>query len=82
MVLSIKSDEADRLARELADQTGESITEAVTAALRERLDRTRRSPEAVAERLMSVASAGATLPILDIRSDDEILGYDEHGVPR
>lgn len=39
MALSIKSDEADRLARELAAETGETLTEAVVVALRERLDR-------------------------------------------
>jgi antitoxin VapB len=41
MALSIKTDEADRLARTLARLTGESMTEAVTAALRERLARER-----------------------------------------
>ncbi len=39
MALSIKTDEADRLARQLAQITGESLTDAVTNALRERLDR-------------------------------------------
>jgi len=39
MALIIKSDEADRLARELASETGERLTEAVETALRERLDR-------------------------------------------
>jgi len=41
MALSIKTDEADRLARRLSKLTGESLTEAVTKALRERLDRER-----------------------------------------
>jgi antitoxin VapB len=39
MALSIKTDEADRLARALARLTGETMTQAVTVALRERLDR-------------------------------------------
>jgi len=39
MALSIKTEEADRLARELARRTGESMTQAVTQALRERLER-------------------------------------------
>ncbi len=39
MALSIKTEEADRLARTLAKLTGETITQAVTCALRERLDR-------------------------------------------
>ena len=42
MALSIKHDEADRLARALARETGESLTEAVVTALRERLGRVRR----------------------------------------
>jgi antitoxin VapB len=81
MVLSIKSTEADDLARELASVTGESITEAVTAALRERLDRQRRDHAHVAERLKAVSRAGRLLPRLDDRTEDEILGYDEHGLP-
>lgn len=43
MALSIKTEEADRLARELAAVTGETMTEAVTTALRERLSRVRRA---------------------------------------
>lgn len=47
MALSIKTDEADRLARELSQLTGESMTEAVTVALRERLvrERSARAPD-------------------------------------
>lgn len=41
MALSIKTEEADRLARLLAELTGETMTEAVTRSLRERLDRLR-----------------------------------------
>lgn len=44
MALSIKDPEADRLARELARRTGESLTEAVVRSLRERLDRQRGRP--------------------------------------
>jgi antitoxin VapB len=46
MALSIKTDEADRLARELAQLTGETLTDAVTNALRERLARERTTHEA------------------------------------
>jgi antitoxin VapB len=49
MALSIKTDEADRLARTLAKLTGETMTEAVTVALRERLVRERARREAVAD---------------------------------
>jgi antitoxin VapB len=56
MALSIKTDEADRLARELSRLTGESMTQAVTVALRERLVRERASREpGLADRLMAFA---------------------------
>lgn len=83
MALSIKSAETDRLARELAALTGESITEAVTKALAQRLDRERRARRARSEamrlRLREIAERAAGLPVLDPRPDDEILGYDEFG---
>lgn len=84
MALSIKSEEADRLAREVVKVTGESLTEAVTNALRERLERERRRrgrSASIARRLDELAEEGAALPDVDPRSPDEIIGYDEHGVP-
>lgn len=82
MALSIKSDEADRLARELAAATGESLTDAVVMALRQRLAREhdRRGP-GVFERLSRLRSEVAALPIDDRRSPEEILGYDANGLP-
>lgn len=83
MALSIKNDEADKLARELADLTGESLTEAVVLSLRERLARKRaqRDNRPLAERLMEIGRQCASLPLLDDRAPDEILGYDECGLP-
>lgn len=82
MALSIKHPEADRLARELARATGETITEAVTTALRERLAReTGRNPDAVRAEIARIQAEVARLPVLDDRTDDEIIGYDEHGLP-
>jgi antitoxin VapB len=81
MPLSIKSDEADRLARRLAQETGESLTEAVTGALRMRLDHVGRQRRGVADRLMAISQASSVRPRLDERSDDQIVGYDEHGLP-
>jgi antitoxin VapB len=46
MALSIKTEEADRLARELSRFTGESMTDAITRAMRERLDRLHSEQEA------------------------------------
>lgn len=82
MALSIKKDEADRLARELAITTGETITDAVVVALRERLDRERmRQVPDVVVRMRRLAEDVATLPVLDDRPADEILGYDHRGLP-
>jgi antitoxin VapB len=83
MPLNIKNPETDRLARELASQTGESLTAAVATALRERLERLRGSSAApgLAEELTAIALRCADLPQLDDRSEDEILGYDAHGLP-
>jgi antitoxin VapB len=80
MALNIKSAEADRLARELADLTGESITEAVTKAVRERIERAQHGE--FERRLAALKALGeeiGRLPVLDDRSADEIIGYNEHG---
>ena len=83
MALSLKNPEADRLARELADLTGESLTDAVLVALRERLERQRirRHPIRLRDDLMEIGRRCASLPVLDSRSPDEILGYDDQGLP-
>jgi len=81
MAFSIKNDDADRLARELAATTGETLTEAVLVSLRERLQREEsRRRVGAADRLRRLAAEVATLPITDTRSPEEILGYDERGV--
>lgn len=83
MALSIKSEEADRLARDLAATTGESLTDAVTVALRERLDRERsRRATDVIHRLRRLSEEVRSLPVLDDRPADVLLGYDEDGLPR
>jgi antitoxin VapB len=85
MPLSIKDPEADQLARHLAQRTGETITQAVITALRERLAREKRKDEAVeslVEEIMDIGRHCASLPLLDARSADEIIGYDEHGLPQ
>ena len=85
MALSLKDAETDRLAREVARLTGESLTEAVRRALAERLARERRKRGEVvglAGRLDALAREGAALPDLDGRSAEEIIGYDAHGLPR
>jgi antitoxin VapB len=80
--LNIKNDEAHELATELARLTGENLTSAVTVALRERVarERRRRRSDDIAARLMKIGKRYAALPDTG-RSPDEILGYDEHGLP-
>ncbi|HET6520963.1 MAG TPA: type II toxin-antitoxin system VapB family antitoxin [Geminicoccaceae bacterium] len=84
MALNIKSAKADRLARTLAARTGETITQAVERALEERLMREegRRASPSLEEEILEIARRCASLPDLDTRSADEILGYDENGLPR
>ena len=84
MVLSIKDPKADRLARALAQRTGETITEAVVTALRERLARQEQRPHdltEMVEEVLEIRRHFRSLPVLDARSPEEILGYDEHGLP-
>jgi antitoxin VapB len=83
MALNIKNAEAERLARALAQATGESLTEAVTVALRERLEAARRVREraGVYAAVKELQAFVAELPDRDTRSADEIVGYDEFGLP-
>jgi hypothetical protein len=80
MALNIRNLEAEKPATELARQTGETKAEAVTKALQDRLARVRR--ERNKRRLVCELEEIANLPVLDGRRDEEILGYDEVGVPR
>jgi antitoxin VapB len=86
MALNIRDPEAQRLARELAEATGETMTSVVIKALQERLERLRVrqvvSRTERAARLMAHGKRFAALPVLDPRSADEIIGYDEVGLPR
>lgn len=84
MPLSIKSIETERLARELAAKTGESLTEAIQKALEERLERLKRQrrSQLLNDQLEEILNRVDRLPILDARTADEIVGYDEHGLPR
>ena len=85
MPLSIKDPDADRLARALAQRTGETLTEAVINALRERLERELRKDQSIEnliEDVMEIGRRCAALPLLDPRRPDEILDYDNNGLPR
>ena len=84
MALNIRNLEAEALAAKLARLAGETKTEAVTKALRERLSRVSREKRGrpLADELNDIALQCARLPVLDSRSADEILGYDDTGLPR
>jgi antitoxin VapB len=83
VALSLKDSETDRLAREVAALTGETLTEAIKRALCERLERERlrrgHTPS-LAERLVELGKECAALPDFDTRRPDEIVGYDETGM--
>lgn len=83
MALSIKDPETDRLARALSEATGESLTEAIRRALQERLAReTQRNARYRLETTVKrVQERLAALPVLDPRSPEELIGYDDHGLP-
>ena len=83
MALSIKNPRADELVGRLVRLTGETKTEAVIQSLQERLDRLSRenSENSLFDDIMEIARKVDALPNLDDRSPDEILGYDEDGLP-
>ena len=83
MALNIRNTETEELAETLARLTGETKTEAVKRALQERLKRVRgeRTGRSRADELNEIALHCSRLPVLDPRSADEILGYDENGLP-
>jgi antitoxin VapB len=83
MGISIKNERTERLARQLAAETGESMTHAITTALEERLERVeqRRTPAEKLALVRTILGRVDALPVLDDRTPDEILGYGEHGLP-
>ncbi len=84
MALNIRNAETERLAYALAKLTGETKTAAVTKAIRLRLEKLQRekSRRRLADELDEIATHCAMLPVRDARTPDEILGYDEKGLPR
>jgi len=82
MSLNIKNEETHKQARELARLTGESMTAAVSEAIRERLERVRgKSRKGLAEKLMKIARETGPLWKKPYVSIDELL-YDEKGLPK
>jgi len=84
-VLNIKDPEAHVLASEIARRTGQTLTRVVTEALRERLARENAKTGdrgRLVARVLEIGHRAAGRPALDLRTPDEIVGYDEWGVPR
>ena len=83
MALNIRNARAEELAITVSRLTGETKTQAVTQALQERLDRlrTQNSKKSMVEIALEIARECDKLPEMDNRSAEEILGYDEDGLP-
>ncbi|PSR18115.1 hypothetical protein C8255_09140 [filamentous cyanobacterium CCP3] len=86
MDMNIQDPQARRMAQELAELTGQSLTDAVKMALQQALIKIKATkpdpqPRPLVDRLNEIALRCAALPDYDTRSADEILGYDEHGLP-
>jgi len=83
MPLNIKDPATEKSVRELATLTGETVTTAVHRAAEERLQRVRRdrAGRSLASEILDIGRRCAALPDLDRRPADEIIGYDEHGLP-
>jgi len=83
VALNIKDETTDRLVRELAAETGETFTTAVTIAVRERLERLQGAvpSERRLDEVRRIVAKVAEMPVFDDRPADEILGYDERGLP-
>ena len=81
MALNIKDPRAHELAERLAARRGTTLTRAVTEALEEALERTVEPKSAKLARLLEISRRAADLPVYDERSPEEIVGYDEAGLP-
>lgn len=84
VALNIEDPETDRLARELAALTGEKITDAVRRAVMLRIEQERRHRGKTIDptRLREIQDAFAAVSVADDRSADELVGYDDIGLPR
>ena len=81
MALSIKNARAEKLAKELAKESGTTVTASVIVALEEALRRVvgRKNGPSAFDAILEVSERCAALPELDSRSAEEILGYDKDG---
>ena len=85
MAMSIRNPDTEKLARQVSRLTGETLTEAIGKSLEERLVRLKRyrgsGREAIRKDIDEILARVDALPDLDTRTPDEIIGYDENGLP-
>ena len=83
MALTIRKPRAEQLARAVAAESGENLTQAIIHALEERLERLegRRNAGDVAQEILKISKRCKALPEADQRDADEILCHDERGLP-
>lgn len=85
MGLSIKNEDVERMVREIATRRGVSMTEALRQVLGEEVERQRLAREAdikaKVQAVREIARRVAAMPDVSVLTDDEILGYDENGIP-
>jgi len=79
VALSIRNPEVEALARDLASRTGTGITEAILEALKEHKSHLDGEREAKLARIRAILARVDQLPILDNRTPEEILGFNEFG---
>ena len=86
MALVIDNPETERLVEELARKTGHKPEDAIAELIREKLGGDRAEepldPPDIWERIKEIQDEVASYPDVDTRSADELIGYDEYGVPR
>jgi len=82
MALSIRNSQAEKLAREVATISGENLTQAIIHALEERLERLkgRRTTSNLMQEIMTISQRCSSIPDIDQRSPEEILGYNQSGI--
>lgn len=82
MALSIRNPRAEKLAREISAMSGKNLTQVIINALEEQIKRfnaKRTSPDTFKE-IIEISARCSSIPDIDKRSPDEILGYNETGV--
>jgi len=84
MALNIENPQAERLAHEVAQETGETLAQVIIHALEERLEklRGRKTRPGTVEVILEISRRCSALPDLDPRNSEQILGYDESGMLR